>query len=442
MINKIIINPITTTNCINNTTPNQFQKTKVIQFKKSFVDSPSADLLKAYYLKPQKNIAFRGIPKSLPYRTIREARDALLQWDSLKSAQYLDISSDDIFPALKDIRMRNYSFLDELKSNDDKKIFIDEYRKFTGFPNLEETSNKIIAEFKRAINIATDYVNTNSSESGKVIIAGHDSVCSVGHRKAFPGSDLDKGYVIIEGDHPFWSDERLVDEYKGQLWEHLDQRLLSVNHKDAFPNVFTKKQILTTINKFDSLIKFDEETFKHFMYKRLRETDPVKGAEFNIIIAKNLPETKDKIEAKNFAYLIETVRDGETSIFPKHSVSPSLMEIHRAMQNSQFCWLSNVTQMGAISRNYNDIGELKSKIQSRERLKSDFENWDIDRQYEVVKEVIKGMSGDESDKFYEYFGGGDLRRLTINDILTGKIDYYYDGLTEHFLPRKDGNESK
>lgn len=441
MINNVKVSPLMTLNCINSTMPKRSQRYGDQSSKESFVDSPSADLLKAYYLKPQKKIAFKGVPKSLPFRTIRGAQDALEQWGYLKSAHYLDIVDDDVFPVLKDIRIRNYSFLDELKTCEDKKIFIDEYRKFTGFPNLEETSNKIINEFKRVIHIATEYVNTNSSEPGKVIIAGHDSVCSVGHRKAFPGSDLDKGYVIIEGNHPFWSDEKLVAEYKGQLWEHLDQRLLSVNHKDAFPNVYTKKQVLTTMKKLDTIIKLDEQIFKYFMYKRLRETDPVRGAEFNIMVAKKLPETKDKIEAKNFAYLIETIRDGEASIFPTHSDSPSLIEIHKAMQNSQFCWLSNVTQMGAISRNYSDLGALKSKIANRERLESDFDNWDIDQQYEVIKEVIKGMSGDESDRFSEYFGGGDLRRLTINDILTGKIDYYYDGVTEHFSPSKDHCEN-
>ena len=141
-----------------------------------------------------KNQTFKKNPKKLDYGTIKNAQHAIKAWESLRWADYLDVHSDSLFSYNKKILFENYSFLDKLVSSVDKNDFITAFCNFTGFPNLKLISEKMNKEFENTLK----YINTKSNGYYKVIDYGYDPTCSLGQKKAFPGSDLDKGYVILE----------------------------------------------------------------------------------------------------------------------------------------------------------------------------------------------------------------------------------------------------
>ena len=44
---------------------------------------------------------------------------------------------------------------------------------------------------------------------------------------------------------------------------------------------------------------------------------------------------------------------------------------------------------------YSDI--KKTKLKARERIQEEFDKWDINKQYELVKDIIRSMSGDNKN---------------------------------------------
>ena len=140
------------------------------------------------------------------------------------------------------IRKDNYSFLDKLSSYVDKSAFIEKFCEFTKFPNIREVSEKIDRTFKDCLsNISRNLNGYGYDTTYTVVDSGYDPTCSVGLKKALPGSDLDKGYIILQGNG--YNDEEVVNKFKGELWNNLDQRIVSLNHPDTFPAVYTKKQV-------------------------------------------------------------------------------------------------------------------------------------------------------------------------------------------------------
>ena len=134
-------------------------------------------------------------------------------------------------------------------------------------------------------------------------------MCSVGLGYAWPGSDLDKAFIIIEGSSSPLKNKEIVNRYRGQLWENMDTRILSINHYAAFPNVYTKKQVMDNIDLFDSYTKDYTEFDKMIAYSAINYIkDPIKRAQFNLELSEKLPGYL-KEDAKNFAYFIETLRE-------------------------------------------------------------------------------------------------------------------------------------
>ena len=413
----------------------------------------STNLHRAYC---SKQISFKGTPERLPSRIINNTQDALKQWELLRFAKYSDATTDKTQPSNKKIRLENYSFLEKLTSWHDKKSFITAFKDFTGFPNLSETSNKILGEFKRAIHKTSNILNNQygNCNPADILMAGYDSTCSVGHKMALPGSDLDKGFAIIRGTDEYSNDTYLSENFKGHLWDEIDQRILSVNHMDSFPNIHTQNEVLRHLSDFSNVIDIGDN-FNYFMNLRLYSTDPIQGSHYNRLLAEALPDGK-KEKAKNFAYLIETIRDGKlienNEFFHEEVLGPK-------MEKSQFAWCSNVAQIKALDNQAYYSGTKKDKIEQRKKLQSEFDFYDIDKQYDIVKNIIKASSGDQSPEYSNILGSSaplretpstpseelmqtflhgesnDIgsRRLKLNDILTGKIGYLFDGDKEHFF---------
>lgn len=373
-------------------------------------------------------INFCGTPERLYQGVVRDYHDALSVWERLKSAKYLDVHSDTTSPYNKIIRQENYSFLDKLNTVFDKSQFIRRFCEFTKFPNLAQISQNMDTTFQ---NCLQNVSSSLGSSCYNVIDAGYDTTCSLGLRKAFPGSDLDKGYIIIEGNHPFYSEERVVNEFKGGLWNNLDQRIVSLNHPDTYPDVYTKKQVVSNLEKMDSATY--QLFFKQFAKNKLTfwgilstafnlpfslvnswikinqrypdavnnpETDPYEAATFNRALAERLP-VREREDAKNFAFFIEIVL-ANLRKFPKGKTDALFSDVRASI----FAKKSNVTQNSAWQTRI-DNGYMKTKLRRREQLQRDFGQMDIVEKYELVKDIIKSSSNDQSSRFAQFFTNDD-----------------------------------
>lgn len=383
--------------------------------------------------QPTNITNFEGKPLMAYNPEVKGYADALKCWEKLRFAKYLDVHDDKFCPHYKEIRAKNYSFLDELKTYWDKSEFIRNFCEFTKFPNLKASSDNIRSTFDKCV---TDISRTlNSSTSGvpyKVLDWGYDPTCSLGLNKSFPGSDLDKGYIILEGNHSYKSDSQIIGEFSGKLWDNLDQRIVSLNHPDTFPSIYTKRQVSSQLRELDeiadkvirnkilncgwegvkkswflgpfapavSMVKMIE-AFDNEFVKPYNTTNPYDAANFNRAVAKEISSSTEREKAKNFAFFIETVRANlERDSYGKYD------SIFSEIKESTFANKSNVTQIEAWQNKING-GYMKSKLRNREQLQSDFYKMDMDTKYELVKEIIKYSSDDNSGRFSKYFKNDD-----------------------------------
>lgn len=400
--------------------------------------NPIQPMLNSTIPNKNKSANFKGVPHSTGYALVHDWHDAVKYWEMLRRAKYLDVHSDGNYHAYRSLREENYSFLDKLSSYLDKSEFIERYCEFTGFPNLSKICEKINGTFNDCISNIARRLNasTYSGEPYRILDKGYDPTCSVGLKKALPGSDLDKGYIILEGGHPYKTDEDVVNDFRGELWDELDQRIVSLNHPDTFPSVYTKSQVCDKLRELnratDSLLddvstnsvssfagtvvgqlllgplaaallagKSAVDAFKYRRLKAADITNPSLAAEFNIELAKRLTSSQKREEAKNFAFFIETV-DANLPIDSWNKSDYMFDEI----RSSSFVKNSNVTQIESW-KNRIKGGYLKQKLRNREHLRSDFNAMDTERRYELIKDIIKYSSEDQSSKFSEYFKNDD-----------------------------------
>ena len=106
-------------------------------------------------------LQFKAKPHLAPEISIRNYHDALKSWEFLKSAKFLDVHDDAINYANKEIRKRNYSFLDKLTSYSDKYYFIEKFCEFTYFPYLRQMSDNIHKTFIGCVNKISNNLNSN-----------------------------------------------------------------------------------------------------------------------------------------------------------------------------------------------------------------------------------------------------------------------------------------
>jgi len=370
---------------------------------------------------------FKGMAVKAPTRRIRNATDAIAQWDVLKHPKFTNVfqeSEEASYSLVREnerIHEANYAFLDELTSDYDKARFIEYFKRITGFPKLRESSQKILGEFNRVLKVASQKVGYSSDD---VLLAGYDRYCSVGLNSALPGSDLDKGYAIIRGSSygSLSSEKSHSDAFKGAIWENIDNRIMSVNHCAAFPNIMTGRELSLSLNKFDEYARdfVTPDNINFFRYQRMINGNPVSGAKFNIWLSERIPTTKEKVEAKNLAYVVEAIRDGE-----RMDTNYGYFEdLCQEMNNSEFSHCSNVCQGYQMEQKYNYSDSMKKKkLRARQDVEQHFNSWSIRKQFELVKDVIRSMSGDNKNPEFNdmFYSKTDRHRLLINDILSGEV---------------------
>ena len=383
----------------------------------------------------QAKKSFKGTPQRIYGDVIHDYHDAIRFWENLRFAKYLDAHDNSYYD--KSIRADNYSFLDKLTSYFDKAGFVENFCNFTGFPKLSVISNKINTTFKTCINnIANELNYYEYSSPYNIVDAGYDPTCSLALNMAFPGSDLDKGYVIIKGSSgkSNTEDVSLINKFKGKLWEDLDQRIVSLNHANTEVSVYTKNQIKNMLDYLDekgdkviterykkaaiagawgtlcgtflgpAAIFFGGIAAANSYKKNIPDpdtTDPYEAAIFNRQLAKRIDSKTKKTEAKNFAFFIETVAANL-----RRNSDGKYDEIFSRIRNSDFVENSNVTQIEAWQKKLNN-GYRKSKLKNRERLQSDFYYMDTETKYDLIKDIIKYGTDEQSSRFIHFFKNDD-----------------------------------
>ncbi len=382
-------------------------------------------------------INFTGMAMRAPARRIWNAQDAITQWGVLRHPKYTEIFQEEETATMaqrmtnKRIREENYSFLDELTSDREKAKFIEYFKQLTGFPSLRRSSQKILEEFKRVIHLADNNLKRKFRPidslfiSDNVVLSGYDRFCSAGLDTAIPGSDLDKGYAILRSvDGGLSKQKEYSDYFKGEIWENIDNRIMSVNHTSAFPNIMTVSELESHLDRVDLAAKNFVKGMDDIQYYRIQRLDNphlIPGARFNIWLSEHLGRA-EKYDAKNLAYIVEAIRDGSRL---EQKGEDTIM---RALSDSIFTWCTNICSGYRMGEKYNYQDVMKPKLKARQKVEREFENWSISKQYELVKDLIRSMSGDSKNpEFAELFRSpNDRHRVLLNDILRGKVKCEFD----------------
>ena len=376
---------------------------------------------------PVKNqLSFRGLPYSLYIKQQNEitADEAFEYFEQLSLGNYLDLNGDTKDEKAREIRKKNLSFLDKVKDVWEKDSFIDKYCEHTGFPDMKKVSSKILDEFCMAVNKSKSLIyleNYNLMDASKIIGFGYDGVSSVSRNTAFPGSDLDKAYVILKGSDNDFDNLMLVQNYKGKLWDNTDQTILSYNHDAvSFPEVYTVKQINAmceainkaaekmdlfshkTVTKSKPHLLFFTKTYeealpsKYDEYKKLTteySEDYVKANKFVIDLARQFKpnyswdkainvENPSREDIYKACFVIESILHGKT-------LSENKVELPIDKKVGD---LINLSQIQALKNST----FKKEKYEKRLNMETAFNSWHLNQQFEFIKSMIKASCSDNT----------------------------------------------
>lgn len=389
--------------------------------------------------KLEQTPSFKAYPYKLKQPTTPSitAKEAIELYSNLKVGNYLDIDGDAKKVPPKDIREQNLSFLDKIKTKRSKQAFVNHYKTLTSFPNMYQVSENIKREFVNACK-KSEEINKKTfpqfAQNYDILCAGYDGISSVAKRTALPGSDLDKAYIILRGCDSDYGNEIIVNMFKAKLWENTDQRILSYNHDaDSFPKVYTLKQIKAIQNSINKIAKemdldkkeplpykgFIDMLFGERRYKTKRgeyklltnkyHSDYIKANKFLIDVAEKYtpcgnwekqinPEQITREDIYKASFVLEAMQKGEILIGGNvlYGTDTSAIE------------LLNLSQIDAIKQ----TKPLKDKYVLRRNLNTDFETWDIEKQFEFIKETIKASCSDET-KFPEYFSSDTSNKFNL-----------------------------
>lgn len=341
---------------------------------------------------------FGAVTHRMPQFPMKSSVYMSSQYDFFKFAKFYEALDDQIFPNNKFVRRDNFSFLERIPDFL-KGTFVDNFKNLTSFPGLFSVSKKIEKHF-------VDCVKANQTSELTPLLAGYDPTCSVSLNHALPGSDINRAFVIIRKEPKAdISDVRLVNQFKGLLWKTVDQRILSLNHKNSFPEVYTLNQFHTNLDILDDLTR-NAGLIRHntyFLNKKDKFIEPFEAGEFNIRLAKANQDQYyiSREAAKNFAYFIEAVRDGKIVYSKEGGIESKILQ---RIRYSPFAQMSNLTQTRTIDKLISS-GEKKiqTKLKNREELWRDFNGWDVNTQFDLVKDLVRSVSQDQGQRFDHYF---------------------------------------
>ncbi|MBE7706065.1 MAG: hypothetical protein E7Z91_02315 [Cyanobacteria bacterium SIG30] len=404
------------------------------------------------FKKYATNITFAGKPVEIEKRSLPDYDDCLSYWEKLKESKYLDTRSDSEHPEYRNIRMQNYGFLKRIDKitpmfifpheKDYRLDFSKRYCAETGFPFVKLSTEKIKSEFKKVLKISSLNLNKKyNCNNFDVLLAGYSPICPVGLGCAYPASGFKGGYVILIGDSGSKFDDlkskkysKRVDEeyacmaFEDELYDNVDQHILSFNHKGAIPRIVTYQYFvdnLKILDKYaDELVK--ENGAKYYEYIKENEYENIgKSIIFNKDIAKKIEENNSKIskeEAVDFAYLVETVIEnpaikslmkadlsGDVIKKPKREnpivggyTNDAILDIAKRLQESNFAKFSNVTRLKKTFEQLHEEQAAQELLRRRE-MPRQFREAESNSKLETISRVIMYSSNDHRNKDSEYF---------------------------------------
>ena len=255
----------------------------------------------------------------------------------------------------------------------EKKAFVDEFCNMTGFPDFKKVKENMEGEFKNALE------ELSKQEDFKVLFIGYDKNCSLGKGQAFPGSDADALFAIIDDRHQPYS------WYAGKIrWDVKDiinQRILCT-HAGGLPEVLSINFInkgLNIANYAFEKANFSKEDLKRFKLNLEDDSNNfVNAAEFDIKMAKQIPKRRDARDTfYKTAMLVELLREGIIleNLFDK--------ETTQRIKNSPLYKYSNIIRQQGLSN------KTKPKLKEREKLAREFSTYPIEKQFCIVYDILR-----------------------------------------------------
>ncbi len=408
--------------------------------KNKVANLPSNQTVKNYtgFYNGYIPLSFRGMPYDTGYHPSSKitGKEALEHFKVFKLGNYLDIDGNPNKQFYREKRARNLEFLDKVKTNYDKRIFLYGYKKLTGFPDMEAVSKRIQDQFVNACNRAKYLLKgmyPSYRDCYSIVAAGFDGISSTAHNTALPGSDLDKAYIILKGNDNNSDNKEFVKNFKWRLWDSTDQRILSYNHDSvSFPEVYTQKQINALCESINNKVSamdlhkkepIPQTTLFEKLFMPIKYT-PSKYDEYKKLTEKY---NEDYVEANKFAIDLckqyRAVGGWDIPLYVEDPYREDIYEVCYPLEamiygktlignpidvplNQDAKDLINLSQIRAIKAKT----EVKEKYKKRLSLSHDFYTWDIDTQYNFVKAMIKASCSDNTD-FPEYFKSSEESRF-------------------------------
>ena len=266
------------------------------------------------------------------------------------------------------------------------------YSKQTGFPNLQKVRTNMEKEVVRALHELAE------KENFQVKFIGYDKNCSLGRTLALPGSDIDALFMIIDyKDKPDWFSGAMRWKFK----DFVNQRLVNTP-AGHLPEVLSMSFLNDGLKLASNA--FEANNFSQKELEKFRENltdssnDFVKSAEFNIRLAKKLPDdtlTRDKFYKT--AMLVELIRDG---IILENNFSDDFIN---KVKDSPLYKYSNIMKMQGLSNKF------KQKHLDRLQLTRDFNELDEQEQFEIVKSLIYASLNIFDTKYQNLFSNNNSK---------------------------------
>lgn len=282
----------------------------------------------------------------------------------------------------------------------EKKLFVDEFCKETGFPSRFAVRQNIDKEI---VNGITELAKESDFD---VKFIGYDKNSSLGRSVALPGSDSDALFYIIdpkEHKEPWYA-----GMVRWNLKDRINQRILCT-HANGLPEVLSVKYIEEGLKLADDA--FEKCDFSFSDFERFAENlnddsnDFVKSAEFNIRLAKQVPKENDsKTQYYKTAMLCELIRNG---VVLQNNFDSDLM---KKIKQSPLYKYSNLMKQEGLS------GKLKNKHVRRQSLFKDFKQMSVEEQFNLVTDLIKisfmlPVEGENEHYFANYGAMGNILEM-------------------------------
>ncbi len=274
----------------------------------------------------------------------------------------------------------------------EKREFVDDFCKMTGFPDFAKVAARMDKEITGAI------YKLSGQEGFDVLFIGRDRNSSLGRQMAFPGSDPDALFYIInpQGEKPWW----FAGDIRWKLKDNINQRVLST-HAGSLPEVLTLDYIKEGLELVDETFKkldfsgADLERFKENLFDN--SNDFIKSAEFNIRIANAILPAQEKEKAYKTGMFVELIKDGK--ILANNFDEETLSRI----ENSVLYKYSNIIKQGGLQNN------VKNKLTERVPLAQDFNGYSDDEKFSIVKDIIRKsfLLEPENTANEKYFSSGN-----------------------------------